>query len=52
VLLQFGEVVEGIDVVEFAGVDQAHEQVAHAGAVLGLIEMGVTHLPLRYFFCF
>ena len=41
VLLQFGEIVERIDAVEFAGVDQAHEQVSHAGSVLCLIEVGV-----------
>ncbi len=40
-LLQFGQVVEGIDAVQFAGVDQAHEQVADAGAVLGLVEVGI-----------
>ena len=27
--LQFGEIVEGIDPIQFAGVDQAHEEVAH-----------------------
>ncbi len=37
VFLQFGEVVERIGVVQFAGVDQAHEQIAHLGAVRGLI---------------
>jgi hypothetical protein len=41
VLLQFGEVIEGIHLVQFTSVDQAHEQVAHAGAVLGLIEVGI-----------
>jgi len=39
VLLQFGEVVERIGAVEFAGVDEAHEQIAHAGTVLGLKEV-------------
>ena len=38
VFLQFDEVVEGIDAVQFAGVDQTHEQIAHLGAVLGLIK--------------
>ena len=31
VLLQGHEVVEGVDPVEFAGVDQAHMDVAHPG---------------------
>jgi hypothetical protein len=41
VFLQLGEIVEGIGVVQFAGVDQAHEQVTHPGALLGLIEQAV-----------
>jgi hypothetical protein len=32
--LQLGQVVERVGVVQLAGVDQAHEQVADAGAVL------------------
>ena len=48
-LLQFGEVVEGVNIVEFAGVDQAHEQVAHAGTVLGLVEVGVFAVENRLF---
>ena len=39
--LQLGEIVEGVDAVQFTRVDQAHEQVADAGAVLGLVEVGV-----------
>ena len=31
VFLELGEVVEGISVVQFAGMDQAHEQIAHPG---------------------
>ena len=31
--LQFGEVVERVGAAEFAGVDQAHEKIAHLGAV-------------------
>ena len=31
--LQLGEVVERIDAVQLAGVDQAHEQVAHARSI-------------------
>jgi len=41
VALELDEVVEGIDLGQFGGVDQAHEQVADIGAVLGLIEQGV-----------
>lgn len=33
VALQLAEVVEGIGARQFAGMDQAHEQVAHFGAV-------------------
>ena len=46
--LQFGEVVERIDGVEFTGVDQAHEYVAHSGAVGGFVEVGV--LAMEYGF--
>ena len=38
VLLQLGQIVEGMAGTELAGVDEAHKEVAHAGAVLGLIE--------------
>ena len=41
--LQFGEVVKGISVVQFAGMNEAHEQVAHFSTVLGLIKQ--TILP-------
>jgi len=41
VFLQLAEVLEGIDAVQFARVDQAHEQIAHLGAVLGLIEQTI-----------
>lgn len=36
--LELVEVIEGIDPLELAGVDEAHEGVAHARAVLGLEE--------------
>jgi hypothetical protein len=35
VFLQFGEVLEGIGAVQFAGADQTHVQIAHLGAILG-----------------
>lgn len=47
--LQDGEVIEGIGPAEFAGVNQAHEQVAHAGAAEGLIEKGVLAVKDRPF---
>ena len=34
-LLQLGEIVEGVDLVEFAGMDDAFEQVAHPRTVEG-----------------
>ena len=36
--LQLGEIVERIGSVQFAGVDQTHEQIADPGAVHGLVE--------------
>jgi hypothetical protein len=36
--LQLGQIVERIDAVQFAGVDQAHEQIADRGAVQRLVE--------------
>ena len=47
--LQFREVVEGIDTVQFAGVDEAHEQIAHLGAILGLVEQRVLSMQNRSF---
>jgi len=41
VLLQFGEILEGLGLVQFAGMDQTHEQVSHAGPIVGLVEVGV-----------
>ena len=41
VFLQLREVVERIGVIQFAGMDQAHEQIPHLGAVLGLIEQTI-----------
>ena len=39
--LQLGEVVERIGVGQFAGVDQAHEQIADFGAVQRAIEQSI-----------
>jgi len=41
VLLQFGEILEGVELVQLAGMDQTHEQVSHAGPILSLVEVGV-----------
>ena len=45
--IQFGEVVEGIRPAQFAGVDQAHEDVAHMGTVQSLVEQGVLAVQNR-----
>ena len=44
--LQLGEVVEGIGIREFAGMDQAHEQIADFGAVQRAIEQSI--LAMQY----
>ena len=38
---QFGQIVERIGSVQLTGVDQAHEQVAHPGAMQRLVEQRV-----------
>jgi len=38
VSLQLGEIVERVDSVEFARVDQAHKQIAHLGSLHRLVE--------------
>ena len=40
-LLQLGEIFEGVDLVQLARVDQTHEQVSHAGSVLCLVEVSI-----------
>jgi hypothetical protein len=47
--LQLGEVVEGIGTGEFAGVDQAHEQIAYLGAVQRAIEQSIFTMQYRAF---
>ena len=49
VLLQFGEVVEGINVVEFAGVNQAHKQIAHPRPVQRLKKVRIFAMQNRFF---
>ena len=47
--LQLGEVVERVDFVHFAGVDNAHEQIAYTGPVLSLVEVSVLAMQNRFF---
>ncbi len=46
--LQLGQVVERIGVIQLAGVDQAHEQIADAGSVLGLVEQRILAVQNRF----
>ena len=39
--LEGHQVVEGIDIPQVAGVNQAHEHITDEGAMLGLVEKGV-----------
>ena len=50
-LLEFGEVVEGIDAVQFAGVDQAHKQISHTGAVVGFIKIRIFPMENCFLEC-
>lgn len=45
VALEFGQVIERIGSAKFAGVNQAHVEIAHAGAILRLVKQGV--LPVK-----
>ena len=36
--LQLGQIVERIGPIQFAGVDQTHEQIADSGAIQRLVE--------------
>jgi hypothetical protein len=47
VAIQLGEVVEGIRPAQFAGVDQAHEDVPHVGTVRSLVEQRIPPMPNR-----
>jgi hypothetical protein len=40
VALQFGELVEGVGAGQFAGMDQAHEKIAHLGALECAVKQG------------
>ena len=39
--VEFGQVIEGVGVAKFAGVDQAHEEIADMGTVFGFVKQGV-----------
>ena len=47
--LQGVEIVQGVGGTEPAGVDQAHEQVAQPGAVLGFVAQRVFPVEDRHF---
>ena len=46
---QLRQIVERIDFVQFAGVDQTHEQIADSGAVERLIKECVLAVQNRFF---
>ena len=41
------QVVQGVGLAELTGVDQAHEDIAHMGAMTGLVEQGVLSMQNR-----
>ncbi len=45
--MQLGEVIERVDFIQFAGMDNAHEQVAHPGTVESFVEAGVFSVQNR-----
>ena len=47
-LLELGEVVEGIDAVQFASVDQAHKKISHSGPILRFVEVGILPMENRF----
>ena len=48
---EFREVVEGIGPAEFAGVNQAHEDVPDVSAMAGPVKQGVPPMTDRLFQC-
>jgi hypothetical protein len=46
--LQLREVVEGIDSVQLAGVNQTHEQISDFGALHGLVEKRILPVQDRF----
>ncbi len=49
VLLQFGEVMEGVGAAQFAGVDQAHEKIADLGAIERAVKQSILAMEHRAF---
>src|SRR4029434_1358082 len=47
VSLQLGEIVERIGSIEFARVDQTHEEITHGGPVQGFVEERIFPVPNR-----
>ena len=45
--LQFDQIVEWIDTIQFTGVDEAHEQIAHLRAFQRLVEQRVLAIQNR-----
>ena len=48
---QLRHVVERIDFIQFAGMDQAHEEIAHPRPVRRLIEEGILPVKNRLLQC-
>ena len=46
--LELGEIVDWVSSVEFAGVDQAHEQIAYLRAIHRLVEERVSPVQDRF----
>ena len=46
VVLQFGEVMEGIGVIQFTGMNEAHVEIAHVGAaeLFSELQQGLSDL--------
>jgi hypothetical protein len=49
--LQLGEIVEGIRAIQFAGMDQANEQIADLGTVQGFIKQRVFSMQDGFLQC-
>ena len=47
--MKFGEILKSVDLVQFAGMDQAHEQIAHPGPVLSFVEVRVLAVQNNFF---
>jgi hypothetical protein len=47
--LQLGQIVEGVDTIQLAGVYQTHEQIADSGAVQRLIKECILAVQNRFF---